>query len=167
MRKFLFLILFCTALTGNLFAAETYFDLNKRSYTFEELIKPSKTVFFIWTSWCPSCRNELVRLFKDASIGEGVNIYFVNLGESSSDVRKVLEKLDAPKNIYNKILLDPFESMGSRFFLSGVPTVIYFKDGVPVRTAHSLTKELLSYVYPEETLPEQVGTIVEPNKIKK
>lgn len=164
MKKVLLSFLFLCALAGNLFAAETYFDLNKKSYTFEELVKADKTVFFIWTSWCPSCRKELTRLFKDDAIGNGINLYFVNLGESIKDVQGVLESLNAPKSIYKKVLLDPFESMGARFFLSGVPTVIYFKAGVPVRTAHSLTKELLSYVYPEETMPQQVGTFVTSKK---
>jgi len=44
--------------------------------------------------------------------------------------------------------------MAQRFFISGVPTVLYLKNGEVIRTAHSLNKELLFYIYPQTDIRE-------------
>lgn len=155
MRKILYCLLLAAAFIGPIFAEEIYFDLNKKSYTYDELIKPEKTVFFIWAGWCNSCRKELIRIFKDPEMMQGINVVYLDYGEPSGEVKHALDILGASDDVRKKVILDPLENIGNRFFLAGVPTVIFFKNGVPVRTAHDLSRELIYYVYPQEDKPVQ------------
>ena len=93
MRKLFFLFVVSFFYLSNIFAAEFYFDLDKNQHTYEEMVKPEKTVLYVWATWCPSCRNDLSKIVKDDSILDDVNVVFLSIGESSQDVKAAISAL--------------------------------------------------------------------------
>jgi thiol-disulfide isomerase/thioredoxin len=131
-------------------ADEYYYDLNDKKFTYDQLIAKSKTVLFVWATWCPTCREEIKDFTSERNVRQDVNIVFLESGEKRSDVLDTIKHLAIPKTMTSLFYRDPFQEIMNRFFISTVPTVIFFQDSQIVKTAHSLTARLVDQVYPPE-----------------
>ena len=117
------------------FAAEISLDdLNGQKHSLSQYLgKP--VILFFWTTWCPSCRKELVNLGQrsGAISEEGIVVLGVDAGEPDYKVKKYLK--DLPLNF--TILLDKEMELVDKYELIGVPTFVFLdKDGKVVGQAH-------------------------------
>jgi peroxiredoxin len=127
-----FLILGCFS---QAFAVEiTLDDLNGQKHSLSHY-RGKPVILFFWTTWCPSCRKELVSLGQRsvAISEEGIVVLGVDAGEPDYKVKKYLKGL--PVNF--TILLDKKMELVDKYELIGVPTfVLLNKDGKMVAQAH-------------------------------
>lgn len=131
-------------------ASEYYYNLNDKKFTYDELIAKPKTILFVWATWCPTCRKRVQEFTKEGNTRNDVNIVFLESGEARSVVLKTMKELDVPQSKQNLFYRDPFQEINHRFFISTVPTVMFFQDGRVVKTTHGLTARLIEQVYPQE-----------------
>lgn len=89
-------------------------------------------VINLWATWCPPCRRELPMMADVAASVEGVDIHFINQGESPDLVRQYLlrEGIDiAP-------ILDPGSSMMRHARTQGLPTTLFIDAEGRIRASH-------------------------------
>lgn len=151
MKKILLLLLVFAALAMPFARAdEYYYDLNDKKFTYDQLIAKSKTVLFVWATWCPTCCEEIKDFTNTQNVRNDVNIIFLESGEKRSDVLNTIKRLRVPDAMVPLFYRDPFQDIMNHFFISTVPTVFFFRDGQIVRTSHLLTGGLIDEVYPPE-----------------
>ena len=96
-------------------------DLNGKKVSLSNFAgKP--VILFIWTTWCPFCRGEILELqnkYKDMKAG-GIELLAIDIGESREKVKKFLDK----KNIEFPVLLDIDFKVANMYAVIGVPTII-------------------------------------------
>ena len=97
---------------------------------------------FFWATWCPSCREELRLLSKQADLFQksGIKIVLVNLEENPRQVKAFTDKLKLPFNVF----LDETSKVGEQYSIIGLPTVFFIdKEGVIVRMEFGLPENFL------------------------
>ena len=153
-RILLFLLTVFIASSGFAQTSETYYDLDDKKYSFEDITSGGKNVLFIWATWCPTCRAKLAELNTGDTLRKDIKIIYLNIGENRSLVLRTLDALKIPQERRKDIFRDPFEAISDRFYFVAIPTVIFFKDGKALKTANSLTARILEAVYGPETAVE-------------
>jgi thiol-disulfide isomerase/thioredoxin len=153
MRIFIILILFLSFLSA--FAEEIFYDLEGSKVSYREIISTSpNTVILLWTSWCPYCRLTLLHLNKEIDkkciYFNDVNLFYINLGESKRKIKRFIEKNKIKKCIEKNILLDKKNILAKKFSISGIPTFIFLKNGIPVYRSFFISKELLKKIFKNE-----------------
>ncbi len=76
----------------------------------------------LWATWCVPCRLQakyLEELYRDLK-GKGVHFLAVSIGEDEATVREYVEQRPFPY----PVLLDPEDSIGQRYDIYGLPTVM-------------------------------------------
>ena len=108
--------------TSLLYSDFTLSDLDGNQITLSELRQNKSVVLFFWTTWCPFCIRELLKLNQGypESILEDIEILAINVGESGTKVRQFLKK----HNIDFKVLLDIDSRVADSYGLIGVPTFV-------------------------------------------
>lgn len=88
--------------------------------------KGKPTILFFWTTWCPYCRKE-IKVLNDMypqMKKEGINVFAVNVGESSYTVTKFFNY-----NMLNfGVLLDKDTNVADEYNVVGVPTYVFMDD---------------------------------------
>ena len=80
--------------------------LNNDNISYDDLIASSShTVIFLWTSYCPYCREELKKLNRYKPSAKAV-FYYVNIGDSKRVVERVSDMFGLKESIRDNILLD-------------------------------------------------------------
>ena len=88
-------------------------------------------ILFIWTTWCPFCRAELVDLqgrYKGMK-QEGIELLAVDTGETKEKVEKFL----ANKNMEFPVLLDSASGVANAYNIIGVPTLVLIDSQGKIR----------------------------------
>ena len=147
MKKIIILIsLFLISFTARTEAIDlSTLDGGKISY--EKLISKPKTVLFVWTTWCPSCIKEIKKLSKKCLSIKGIDIKYLNVGQSVSKVRKFVVSNKIKDCISKKILLDTQSIIAQLYGISGIPTYIFLKDGKPIYKSYFFTEKLAEMVF--------------------
>ncbi|WP_319470361.1 TlpA disulfide reductase family protein [uncultured Pseudodesulfovibrio sp.] len=104
--------------TASGFPAMSVADLE--SFLAKNADKP--TLALMWTTWCPSCKQELPELEAlQASHGDRVNIMAISLDEDAQALKKFFsgKKLDLP--VYHGD-----EALGRKFGVEAIPTLLIF-----------------------------------------
>lgn len=122
-------------------------DWQGKSIAYGRVIKEPKTVLFLWTKTCPYCLEYLAKMSQDCGIDYGAKIYYINIGDKISDVQRIVARLDLNNCVRENILFDPDGVLAREFFVIGVPTVIFLKDGEPIRTDYRISKSVIEKVY--------------------
>ena len=80
-------------------------------------------IIFFWATWCPHCRTSLAELNKNADeiAAKGIQIILVDLGESSNDVEKYLNR----NGIAFNVLLDQSGDVAGDYGVQGIPTFVF------------------------------------------
>jgi thiol-disulfide isomerase/thioredoxin len=147
MRIFIILILLSIS-TFSLFAASNiFYDLNGKGLSLEELVSSTKSVLFFWTTHCPYCIKEFVYLDENPKLIEGLNIYFINLGEDGLTVKAVLKRLRLKETITSRILLDPEALLADKFNIIGVPTYVFLVNSKVMGRSYYMNEEVLRDIF--------------------
>ncbi len=150
MKRIVLILMFLCFLTPS-FAAEIIFDaLDKEGISYEKLISQENTILFIWATWCPSCRRELEKLSKERIFFEGINVWYVDIGEKASTVRSYATAKKLNDSIRDKIILDKKGYIAQKFSVTAIPTYIFFKDGQLVSKSYFLNDAVLEKVFGKE-----------------
>lgn len=124
-----------------------FYALDGQKISYNDTISPSKTVLFLWTSECTVCKDEIIRLSKECALYEDINVIYINLGETKRAVERFLSHYGVSSCILGNVLLDAAINIRRKFIVIGVPTVIFFKDGVPVDISYTLDDHLIKKVF--------------------
>lgn len=149
--KRIFILLLCLSFLPYLCAkADTFYTLERQELSYDEVIASSKTVLFFWTTWCPYCLKELLRLNKNCPFFDDVNFLYINVGEGERLVRRASQRLKLTQCVLGKILLDKEAFIPQKFLVLGVPAFVFLKEGVVVYRSRFISKRLIKKVFKDE-----------------
>lgn len=86
---------------------------------------------------------------ENTSLFDGVNVYFINLGEDGRVVSRVAKYLKLKDTIVEKILLDRQDFFSDEFTIIGVPTYIFLSKGKVIARTYYVDEALLGRVFKE------------------
>ena len=90
-------------------------------------------VINLWASWCPPCRRELPMMMALAEATPGVQVLFINQGESAPDVREYLLQQDLNTD---RVLLDAASDAMTLFETPGLPATLFFSSSGQLDSLH-------------------------------
>jgi len=123
--------------------------LNNDNISYDDLIASSShTVIFLWTSYCPYCREELKKLNRYKPASKAV-FYYVNIGDGKRVVERVSDMLNLKESIRDNVLLDKEGVTADAFGIIGVPTYVFLNKGKVVYKSHFIDDSLLKKVFKE------------------
>lgn len=131
-------------------AIDEFYNLKGEVIKYDKLISSPKTILFLWTSTCPYCMAELKFFNKNESFYGDVNIYYVNLGESTYRIERVIQYLGLKEPITKNIIRDPENILALRFSIIGLPTYLFFKNGIYFDMSNYLDTDLVNEVFKSE-----------------
>lgn len=146
MKKTIFTILFSLFILTAFPLDKDFPTLTGGKISYEE-ITSGDSIVFVWAGWCPSCRRQLDKLSQKAPFLENINLFFVNLGEKLSTVKRFAKKRSLNSQIQEKIILDQESFFANKFSISAIPTYIFFKDGQAVRKSYFFDPQILEDIY--------------------
>lgn len=147
MKKILlfFVLFFCAYSAFG--SADMFSDLKGKNLSYNEIISAQKTILFFWTSNCQYCISEFTYISQNLKLLEGVNIYFINIGEDRFTINTLAKHLKLSEKITEKILLDPETFLADKFSIIGVPTYIFMFNGKIVKRSYYMDGQLLEEVF--------------------
>ncbi|MBD3264963.1 MAG: redoxin domain-containing protein [Candidatus Omnitrophica bacterium] len=122
-------------------------NLSGGEISYEEIKMMPKAILFVWTTWCPHCREELDKLRKKSIFFENISIFYVNAGEAMNKVEKYADYKDFAGTTRERTILDSNSYLVRRFSVSAVPTYIFLKNGEIVGKTYFLTEKLIEKIY--------------------
>lgn len=140
----LFSFLFLSAIS---FAQDYVVTLDDMEVSYDYLTSKPKTILFLWTTWCPYCREELDYLNKQDSLYPGVEIIYWNVGENKKVVERLLNVLKAKDSIRKKIVLDYKNMIVDKFSIVGFPTFIFLKGREVVSIENYMDDDLVADIF--------------------
>ena len=147
MKKVIILIsLFFISLTAH--TEDIIFStLNGKEISYQKLVSKPKTVLFVWTTWCPSCKKEIKRLSKECFSVRGIDIKYINVGQSESKVKKFLKSNKIKDCISDNIILDKQSIIAQLYGITGIPSYVFIKNGKPIYKSYFFNEELAEMVF--------------------
>ncbi|MFA7677787.1 MAG: TlpA disulfide reductase family protein [Candidatus Omnitrophota bacterium] len=129
------------------YADEARFEtLDGKVLSYKQITSSPRTILFVWTTWCPYCRQEIERLSKRDLLSKGFEIYYINVGEKKKKVEKFSEARKIKDHIKNRIIIDEGGFFADKFSVIGIPTYIFLEDGNPPYKTYSLDENLLKAI---------------------
>jgi len=147
MKKTLLLLFVFLAVAQAAGFAETFERLDGSSISYASDIASGKSMIFLWTSRCPYCVNELCAMNKNENICKYSKCFFVNIGETKSEVNKVVKSLKLNDHITKNIVLDKDAILAMKFSVIGVPTFILMRDGKILDRAYHFDEKTIKHVF--------------------
>jgi len=121
--------------------------LDGQTIKYTELIAAPKTILFVWTTWCPYCRQELRRLTEEDIPFGDVMIYFVNAGERPAVVSRFADSQKIRSQFRKRVILDTQDFIVDKFDVSAIPAYIFIKDQKLVYRSFYFDQDLLRSVF--------------------
>ena len=125
-------------------------DLNGQSVSLEEMLVYPKVILLFWTTRCPRCEDDLKILNKRCSYFDDVKIFLVNIAESKRSVEQFISYNNLNQCMIDSVVLDKEAKIKRSFYIPGVPTYIFFDNGVPIYISYFWNDYLLGEVYGNE-----------------
>ncbi|MDP2923349.1 MAG: TlpA disulfide reductase family protein [Candidatus Omnitrophota bacterium] len=149
MKKLILLPVFFLCICCVFAAPDKFYNLDGKGFSYQEIVFSPKTVLFFWTSQCPYCIRSFNHMNENTSLFDGVNVYFINLGEDGRVVSRVAKYLKLKDTIVEKILLDRQDFFSDEFTIIGVPTYIFLSKGKVIARTYYVDEALLGRVFKE------------------
>lgn len=121
--------------------------LGGKVLSYEELTASPKTILFIWSTWCPSCRVTINDLAKKCATFKDVKIFYVDTGEKASTLDNFLRRKDPGKCVKDNMVLDEEAVIANRFSVFAIPTFIFLRNGELVYRSHVIDDTLIKQVF--------------------
>ena len=150
MKRIILTLMFFCFLAPSFAVERTFATLDEENISYEKLISQKNTILFIWATWCPSCRRELEKLSKERIFFEGIDVWYVDVGEKASAVKHYANAKKLSDSIKNRIILDKNGYIAQKFSVTAIPTYIFFKDGQLVSKSYFLNDEVLEKAFGKE-----------------
>jgi len=150
MKRIILTLMFFCFLAPSFAVERTFATLDEKKISYEKLISQKNTILFIWATWCPSCRRELEKLSKERIFFEGIDVWYVDVGEKVSAVKRYANAKKLNDSIKNRIILDKNGYIAQKFSVTAIPTYIFFKDGQQVSKSYFLNDQVLEKVFGKE-----------------
>ncbi|MDD3297173.1 MAG: TlpA disulfide reductase family protein [Candidatus Omnitrophica bacterium] len=146
MKKILTSCLFLFFVLTSYAGERRFTTLDGKSLSYEKIVSAPRTILFIWTTWCPYCRQEIERLSQGRLSLEGFEIYYINVGEKKAKVEKFSEMRKINGYIKSKIVVDEEGFFADKFSVVGIPTYIFLEDGKNPSKTYFLDEDLLKAI---------------------
>ncbi len=150
MRKPLFILLFLRFLPLTLSAVSLFETLEGKSISYEEIVSSPKAVVFAWATWCQYCRVEIEKLSKECTSYDGVEIFFVAVGQKKSLVIKYANDKKLKSCVRDKIVLDQTSYFVENFGILGIPTYLFFENGEYLSKAYSFSEKVVKEAFGDD-----------------
>ncbi len=150
MKKIILLLLLLCFCAPAFADGEVFYTLDDKPIPYAEMTSYPKTILFVWTTWCPSCRRQLERLSLEQVFFDDINIWYISAGENKSTVTRFVNSRKLNNRIKERIVLDKNILIAQKFSISGIPTFIFLKDSKPVYKSYFLNSAILEKVFSEE-----------------
>ncbi len=124
--------------------------LSGEGVSLDEMLAYPKVVLMFWTTRCPRCKDDLKIMNKQCADFKDVKVFLVNIAESKRDIEWFSSYINLNQCIQDKIVLDREGKIERNFYIPGVPTYIFFKDGEPTYVSFFWFKSILEEVYKNE-----------------
>ncbi|MFH1503953.1 MAG: TlpA disulfide reductase family protein [Candidatus Omnitrophota bacterium] len=147
MKKIIVLFVLSCFISSVFPAPKPFSSLSNKDLSYEELVAAPKTVLFIWTTWCPSCRSEFLRMAKECVQYEGVEMLFINSGEREALVQRFIESIKLQECVKEKTILDPELVLAKKFSVFSIPAFIIIKDGKFIHKSSFLSQEIIDAAF--------------------
>jgi thiol-disulfide isomerase/thioredoxin len=133
------------------FSAQTdnLLTLADKPVTYKDLVSSPNTILFVWTTWCPYCVRELKSVTSQKVSFEGIELYFVNIGEKKSTVERFLNSQKIPQSSREKVIIDIKGIIAEKFSITGIPAYIFLKKGKIAHRSFFLDQSLVDNVFDE------------------
>lgn len=97
-------------------------DLNGKIVSLADFRGKENVLLFFWTTWCPHCRDNIVRMSKEKEsfLKDNLRVITININESTAKVNGFLEK----HSLAVPVLMDTDASVAALYSVLGVPTFI-------------------------------------------
>lgn len=147
MKKIFFtLILFCFVFSSGA-QAQDFRTLTGKDISFEDMIATPRAVLFLWATWCPYCIKEFKVLAKECPYFEGVDLWYINVGESKERVENFIHRAKVANCTNKSIILDKETLIASKFGINALPTFIFLEYGQPLYKSYHLDKKLIKKIF--------------------
>jgi peroxiredoxin len=91
-----------------------------------DILKEKETILIFWATWCPYCRNELLRMDKFYAENKAkVEVIAIDIEESKQKVESFIRG----KEIYYPVVIDSDGSVAQLYKVRGVPTIVVVNRG--------------------------------------
>ncbi len=127
--------------------SKNFETLGSGSLSYKEIIKPKQSILFVWTTWCPYCREQIERLTQKCSFFDNIEVIYVNVGEKRAEVKKFADKMGFQTCVRNKIILDEDGYLAKKFSVYALPTFVFLKNGKLKHTSYFLNDDLLKSIF--------------------
>ena len=143
------LALFCFILS-RLAMSQTFQALDGNAVSYSDMTSCPKTILFNWATWCPYCLKELKKLSNECTSCSDVDIWYINVQESESTVKKFVDSRKIRSCVRQKIILDKEALIAQKFSLVALPTFVFLKYGQPVYKSYFLNEKLIKEVFKDK-----------------
>ncbi len=147
MKKILLIIISISFCFFSFADEELFWGLDGDPVRYSQLVSSPKTVIFTWAIWCPYCRRALEGFSRNCKSFEGIDVIYLNLGDSEAKIKKYTRQRKIKDCIKKKIILDEQSLMARKFSLMGLPSYIFFKDGKFLAKSFYLDDELIKNIF--------------------
>ena len=89
-------------------------------------LKGKPVLLNFWATWCPPCRDEMpyIQEIYEEWSGKGLELLAVNMGDSSSKVKRFLENY----NLSFPVLLDTKQTVAQKYNIRGIPATFFIDE---------------------------------------
>lgn len=128
---------------------ETFALLDGTTKSISEITAMPKVILFFWTTWCPYCSVEMKRINNNFFYPPDIQMILVNLTETQKEVENFATRIKLSENMRKKIILDKKGVLADKFFITGMPTFIFLKNGETVYRSYSVDEQMIQEVFNE------------------
>lgn len=147
MKKIILLVTILFCFLAMPLYAQSFYTLKGNRVSYPMDIESGDVMIFIWTSRCPYCMRELREMNKDDDICKYSKCFFVNVGETEAEVKRVVKSLDLKSAIADNIIVDESAVLARKFSIIGVPTVLLLRNGEILDRSYHFSESKLKEVF--------------------
>ena len=129
MRKLIFVLIFSFFLPLAFAKEQAFKKLSGDSITYNQLVSAENTLLFVWATWCPSCRREILHLTKNYEDLESISIFYVSVGEKEKIIESFFKQNNLDDKIRERVIVDERGFIAQKFSIFVIPAYVFLENG--------------------------------------